>query len=355
VGSAQAVVDDRLRVLGTLASGLGHDIANALLPVRVRLDAMRRAGLSRRQRADADSIGVTLDHLQKLAEGLRLLARDPTRADPRETTEPARWWAVTEPLLRAVLPPGVDLHGDTGEAGVRVRVGMATLTRIAFNLVQNSADALALDGERVVQRGEIRVRFVSSGGGVAVEFADNGPGMPADVLARCVDPYFTTKARGVATGLGLWTVYGLARSAGGRVEVRSRPEHGVVVTVHLAAVAAGADALKPMALVQVSDPRLRSFIVGELRAMGYAPFTDLQDDAVWGVQIVETDETMTRQAGTIIVLGDAPDDPSLGPALGRVVYVGARPGPVALRNVLRSIGPAAAASGLSGPSIEKGV
>jgi signal transduction histidine kinase len=68
---------------------------------------------------------------------------------------------------------------------------------------------------------------------VTFEVADGGSGMPPEVAARCVEPFFTTKAAGVGTGLGLSTAHGFIVQSGGTLEIDSSPGIGTCVTVSL--------------------------------------------------------------------------------------------------------------------------
>jgi two-component system NtrC family sensor kinase len=86
------------------------------------------------------------------------------------------------------------------------------------NLLFNAADALQ-------KKGRITVRTGVSDGGAWVEVADNGPGMPAEVKARILEPLFTTKGE-QGTGLGVPIVYAFTQKHGGRLEIESELGHG---------------------------------------------------------------------------------------------------------------------------------
>jgi CheY-like chemotaxis protein len=89
------------------------------------------------------------------------------------------------------------------------------------------------------------VRSYDQDGFVVVEVQDNGPGIPEEVLPRIFDSFFTTKPRGVGTGLGLPISQGIVRSLGGEITVDSRPGAGAIFRVRLPAVAAPIPAPEP--------------------------------------------------------------------------------------------------------------
>lgn len=102
------------------------------------------------------------------------------------------------------------------------------INQVIMNLVVNAAHAV---GE---QNGRISVRTGCDGeDGVWIEIADNGSGIPADILSRIFDPFFTTKPVGKGTGLGLSLSYGIVQRHGGRIEVNSEPGNGTCFRVHL--------------------------------------------------------------------------------------------------------------------------
>jgi signal transduction histidine kinase len=112
------------------------------------------------------------------------------------------------------------------EPGVpEVNVDSELLRQAFLNLCVNAVQAMQPAG------GKLDVRLRPDGDGVAVEFQDTGPGIPADALKHVFEPFYTTKANG--TGLGLAIVRQAAETHGGTVEVESRPGAGALFRVRL--------------------------------------------------------------------------------------------------------------------------
>ena len=99
------------------------------------------------------------------------------------------------------------------------------LNQVFLNLITNAAQALP------TQNGEISLSTRSDNNGVTVEVADNGSGIPPDVLPKIFDPFFTTKEIGKGTGLGLSISYQIIKDHGGRISVESQQGHGRKFTV----------------------------------------------------------------------------------------------------------------------------
>ena len=103
------------------------------------------------------------------------------------------------------------------------------IEQIVINLVVNACDAMEGEGQIDVTLAEGQAGPWTSpsgadpGRGAVLTIADNGPGMPPDVLARCLEPFFTTKRRGQGSGLGMSTVYGLVNERGGHMDIDSDP------------------------------------------------------------------------------------------------------------------------------------
>jgi signal transduction histidine kinase len=110
----------------------------------------------------------------------------------------------------------------------KVPCAPSQMNQVFLNLLTNAAQATAEDG------GVITVRtYQPDPGRVAIEIADNGHGIPEDVLPKIFDPFFTTKEVGKGTGLGLSITYKIVESHGGRIEVASKVGTGTRFTITL--------------------------------------------------------------------------------------------------------------------------
>jgi PAS domain S-box-containing protein len=165
---------DRLASIGTLAAGLGHDMGNLLLPVRMRLDALEQLDLSPEGREDLAAINSACEYLNRLSQGLRLFALNPEQAGAGEFTRLSRWWEEVFPFLRSVLSSEVALIGSFPEEVADIAMAPHVFTQVVFNLLQNAGDALRgrADGKIIVS-----ACAGDEAGFVCLAVVDNGPGM----------------------------------------------------------------------------------------------------------------------------------------------------------------------------------
>lgn len=220
---------ERLASVGTLAAGLGHDMNNLLFPVLCRLDALDAAGLDDQAAEEVAQVRQSIEYLQQLSDGLRLMVLDPDDPDAsRHTTDLRSWADEVAPLLRAALPRESTLEYDIPDDVPPIAVAPHRLTQAVYNLVVNASEAISRGGTITV-----RAEVQGEGRLVRVSVTDNGKGMPAEVAGRALEPFFTTKKRHLSTGLGLALVHGVATSAGGSVEIESSPGAGTTVTLNL--------------------------------------------------------------------------------------------------------------------------
>lgn len=278
---------ERLAAIGTLAAGLGHDLANLMLPMRMRLDALDARDLPGSAKEELTGIRDGLKYLQQLSSSLRLLAADPDAPPPPGGTDLAKWWPESAGMARAATPRGIRLESEIAPGLPPVNVAPAALAQAVFNLVQNAGEAIS--GVPDLQgRGHIRISIGPSPRGenwAQIAVSDTGPGMSPETMARCFEPYFSTKGRAVSTGLGLALVRGVAESAGGVVECASELGSGTTFTIHLPPAPMPQTEERITAVLDVKQPRLAAIVNVLLKSMhvvsGKADEISPKDAAIW--------------------------------------------------------------------------
>ena len=226
-------IAERMASLGTLSAGLGHDIGNVLMPLRANIEVIAsHVGQSNGLRDNFQSIRKSVEYLQTLASGLRMLAVDPERQDGSpNAVNLDQWWQQNLPLLKTTLGRHISLEHDIPADLPPVAIANHLLTQAVFNLIQNASQALA--GPPIIKNAQVRVSAARHGDRVRISVSDNGPGMSPEVKARCVEPYFTTKTRGISTGLGLTLVHGIVQAAKGSLEIETGPGRGCLFMIDL--------------------------------------------------------------------------------------------------------------------------
>lgn len=311
---------DRLAAIGTLAAGLGHDMNNVLLPVRCRLDALDAAEPPAEAREHLEAVRKSTEYLQQLADGLHLLALDPD--DPEASTEVTdleSWWKQVGALLAQCLPKQVAFSGKLPSHLPPMAVAPHRLTQAVLNLLVNAGEAVGKDG-----RVELWAEPFEDSRFVRLGVTDNGHGMTPDVRRRALDPFFTTKKRGLGTGLGLSLVHGVVRQASGSIKINSAPGRGTTVVLSLPTASGSAepDRLQnvepsPVAAVSVEDRRTATFVAAFLVSAGFqVKHVDPADAGSCALWIAEPSPTAlqaarrprTEHQRRIVVIGRASDE-----------------------------------------------
>lgn len=256
-------LSERMASLGTLCAGLGHDMGNLLLPVSVWAESLSPDKLPPELCEGVENLRTCVQYLRGLASGLRLLSLDPSQRAAHERTDLARWHSEIGPVLRNSLPRGVSIDISIPPDLPAVRIESHRLAQVAFNLVQNAGEVL-----RDRPGGRVQLWARREAQGVRIGIADNGPGMSKEILERCLDPFFTTKTRGITTGLGLSLVHSIVRSAGSGLEIDSGLGRGATFTFALQVIDAVSSNDTP-ALISIRDPRQRAIALSLARSAGY--------------------------------------------------------------------------------------
>lgn len=307
---------DRMASLGTLAAGLGHDMNNMLLPVRAHLNALRNACSDAPEQCDhVEKIQKGVAYLQQLADGLHFLAMNPEKEeDAQGVTDLKTWWGQTGALLSKAVPKHVTVVTSFPDHLPEVKIAAHALTQAILNLVVNAGEAIPVERS---MPGKVHIRAEQTGAGdmIAISVADNGTGMSEEVKRRAFDMFFTTKIRGLGTGLGLALVRKVVEQAGGTVEVQSALGKGTTVTLKIPAGRSDDQALALRAALTIRDGRFAALLRNLLEVSG----TELAGDAaepnvhIWIADpgIVTAANALTwreaHPAGHIVLFGEPAD------------------------------------------------
>lgn len=214
--------------MATLATGVAHDLNNLLMPIIWNLE---RLGRSLSDRDDVLEVVRELDATAQAAGDLlrRMLVFARQQQDqeriPIDLSETVEGHL---PVLRSVLGTGVRLAFEPRRVPP-VLANEGLVGQILLNLAGNARDARPNDEFTIA----IDVVPGADGGDrVRLSCSDRGPGMEPEVAARAFDPYFTTKGE-AGTGLGLATVYAIARDLGGDARLHTAPGRGTTVEILL--------------------------------------------------------------------------------------------------------------------------
>jgi signal transduction histidine kinase/ActR/RegA family two-component response regulator/HAMP domain-containing protein len=232
---------ERLRALGQMASGIAHDINNAISPVALYTESLLESepGLSARARQYLETIQRAIDDVAQTVSRMKEFYR---QREPQLTLTPVQM----NPLIHQVIDlsrarwsnmsqqRGVFINMETDLAPELPSIlGIESEIREALvNLVFNAVDAMP-EGGTLTLRTKTSERAPASANfpaqrQIQVEVSDTGVGMDEDTRRRCLEPFFTTKGeRG--TGLGLAMVYGIAGRHNAEIEIDSAVGKGTTI------------------------------------------------------------------------------------------------------------------------------
>jgi two-component system cell cycle sensor histidine kinase/response regulator CckA len=236
----------RLEGIGMLASGIAHDLNNIFAPILLSLELLKL----KYPMADARRMLDTIESAGQRGAGIVKQVLTFARGIEGERTEVQPKYLVKEmgQILGETLPRNIRVETDLA-ANLSPVLGDATqLHQVLLNLAINARDAMPVGGRLVLGARDVLVDEsraarnppLKPGRCVALTVTDTGGGIPPEVLERMFEPFFTTKPIGKGTGLGLSTVYGIVRSHGGAVEVKTKVGEGTEFCVLLPAMSHGA-------------------------------------------------------------------------------------------------------------------
>ena len=210
---------DKLSSIGLLAAGVAHEVNTPLAVISTYAQMLAKQVNGDRQKAVLlEKIAKQTFRASEIVNSLLNFSR----------TSPADLADLDVGRVIGEVLSLVEHQLEKGKVKVRyeqvghpppIRGNAGRLQQVFLNLILNARDAME-------RGGQLTIRLAEESGGVAIDIADNGPGIPAENLRRIFDPFFTTKGAKKGTGLGLSITYGIVEEHGGTIEVFSRPGQG---------------------------------------------------------------------------------------------------------------------------------
>jgi signal transduction histidine kinase len=311
---------ERLESLGKLAGGVAHDFNN-LLAVILNYSSFVAEAVEDRPAALAD-VGQ-IQSAARRAAGLtrQLLIFGRRLVDIGELVDINRVVTDTEGLLRTAIGEHIELRTSLNTTTSTVRVDTSRIEQVLLNLSLNARDAMPGGGVLLISTADHDVSGSSPdaatpqpGRYVCLVVSDTGTGLTDEARRHAFEPFFTTKPVGSGTGLGLATVHGIARDAGGGAALYSKAGQGTTVRVYIPA--SGGPAIRsapagdPKRLLQGAgrtillvedEPQLREITARTLERHGFRPIpVESPDEAL---TLLETDAQIALLLTDVVMPG----------------------------------------------------
>jgi PAS domain S-box-containing protein len=236
---AQLVQAQKQDALGRLAGGVAHDFNNLLVVIRGGAEFVH-ADLPTDHPSQPDLLEVmrAADRAAGLVRQLLAFARRQPPS-PRSVNLDQVLHDLTY-MLRRLIREEIELYIDIEKELWCVQIDVAQLEQVIVNLLVNARDAIAASGRITlsarntpVAAPEARTLGVTPGEYVVLRVRDNGTGMNAETMKNIFEPFFSTKATGAGTGLGLAVCYGIIKQLGGGIIAESSPGQGAEFVIAL--------------------------------------------------------------------------------------------------------------------------
>jgi signal transduction histidine kinase/CheY-like chemotaxis protein len=278
----------KMEAVGKLAGGVAHDFNNLLTAI------IGFTSLASDELPIGSPVQDSLAQIRKSAEQAAALTRQLLAFGRRQILQPevldvGEVVVHVLPMLRRLIGEDITVTTDLQPGLPTIRADRTQVQQVLLNLAVNAREAMPLGGVVTIRTDRTHVDARDNGPDLApgqyvvLEVTDTGHGVDSTMTDRIFEPFFTTKAFGQGTGLGLSTVYGIAKQSGGDVQVSSSPGRGATFRVLLPAAPSAALRLTPerrpaawvpptgpgTILLVEDDDAVRDFVTEVLRASGW--------------------------------------------------------------------------------------
>jgi len=321
---AQLLQSQKMESVGRLAGGVAHDFNNLLGVITGYGDLLlHEIGPGHPSHRRVVEIRKAADRAASLTR--QLLAFSRKQVLQLRVLDLNAVVAGIEPMLRRLIGEHIELITALDNGVGRVKADLGQMEQVIANLAVNARDAMPRGGKLLIETGNVELDAVYAatradarpGPHVMLAVSDTGHGMDAEVLGHMFEPFYTTKAPGLGTGLGLATVYGIVRQLGGQVMVYSEVDRGTSFKIYLPRLEAAADQLQVAAaagpppggtetvLLVEDEPALRVLVEEILTKGGYHVLQNEKPEAALAlaashggaIDLVLTDVIMPNMSG----------------------------------------------------------
>ncbi len=249
----------KMEAIGRLAGGIAHDFNNLLTAINGYTE------LALIDMEKSHPLHDDLEEIRKAGERASSLTNQLLAFSRRQILQPRvvdlnTSVADMDKLLRRLIGENIELVTLFDEQPCTVKADPGQLEQVVLNLAVNARDAMPEGGKLLIGTGRLRMsteaaaqaNLTGPGDYVLLTVADTGTGIHEDLLTQIFEPFYTTKAKGQGTGLGLSTTYGIVSQSGGGIEVESAAGRGATFKIYLPFI----DDEATVSSCQVSSPLL---------------------------------------------------------------------------------------------------
>lgn len=301
---AQLRESQKMEAVSQLAGGIAHDVNNLLTVILGCSEVIqRKAGEEADVRKWAREIQTASERAGVITQQLLAFGRQQViAAQPLDLNQILSDAAA---MLSRVIPETIQIETQLAPRPLFLSADPSQLNQILLNLALNARDAITENGTVTLRASagdldahEANYRGLDLGSYAIFEVIDTGCGMISDVAERAFEPFFTTKEVDAGTGMGLATVYGIAKQLGGTAEIESEPGTGTLVRLYFPRIdgSVPAEPSAPMKtnpagggetiLVVEDEQMVRDFVCEVLQSEGYRVIS--ASDGEEALRIMET-------------------------------------------------------------------
>jgi len=216
---------ERLAELGTLASGMAHEIGTPMNVILGRAELLMRKTTDENAKHGLQTIVTQVERITKIMNQLLSFARKrPVERRPLDLSAVIK--DILEVFQERMKKNNIQTHINIASPVPEVFADPDQMSQVFLNLILNACQAMP-DG------GTIQIGLQSRGPKLELTIADSGEGIPRENVSRLFDPFFTTKPVGEGTGLGLTVVHGIIQEHEGSITVDSKPGKGATFHIFL--------------------------------------------------------------------------------------------------------------------------